>query len=890
MKTGRLRPLELILPLGLLGAACLSVWLPAPLALKLAAAVLLVGFLPGWLLLRALNLTLADRLEQVVLAFGLSLAVTLLASLALLYLAGRLGPGLELGLLGGIALVLFLAGRLRGAPSSARPQALSYADVLFFLIPMAVAAFFSFSHLGYSDYWGDEMNGLLRAVSIINGRPETLFEHTKGPVEILLPAIFGLLTGRFEPFVLRMPFALTYTLGVGTYYLLARRLFGRNPGILAALVLALNGLCLAFGRIVQYQSVVVLMVGLSLLAAFYFYRRGEAKYLSLAFLFVGLGLLAHYDVLLALPPIGYLVWRRYGWEWPAWKSARFKLIGAGGLFLAVAALFYVPFFLHPHLAQTSSYLARRIGPADWPANNFDELYIFSLTYNSGYYMAWIAGLGFGILAAELMGLFLDRHRDRRLWIVVAIGLLLGALALVTGWASLLPLLAWTLVFVLLIGFSTAPPALKLVYVWVWSSSTAYVFFVDHPRTHLLVIFLGWSLLVAVAAIRLVSWLRARLSIANRGAISVAAGAVSVLLFGLFGGYEYLLFVDTTREYVFTYPEHKSPVYWEAADFPFNSRRPYGMPHRLGWQMINRLYLQGALQGDWDSNDDGTNLFWYTLGSPRNPCYPRYYFEAEFQQKETEQETLPAFSLANYVEIGQVWNRDHLQIRVYEFAPTSRDAEETMWREPEQYATSLAPGGLQSLPYEETVPNISVPLAQPAVFSPSPDALQQIADQYGDARIVNVRDKVALLGYDVDDGWLDAGGPLVLTLYWQAVDVVNLPYKVFVHVEADTGAQATPMLVAQSDDYPACGTRPVPDWEVGQIVADRHVIELPQDTQAGDFVVRVGIYEPQTGLRMDTLDSLGNPQGTSLDLTRIRIQPPTEVIRGATASFFGHPAP
>ena len=29
---------------------------------------------------------------------------------------------------------------------------------------------------------------------------------------------------------------------------------------------------------------------------------------------------------------------------------------------------------------------------------------------------------------------------------------------------------------------------------------------------------------------------------------------------------------------------------EDQDFPFGSRRLYGAPHRLGWQMINELYL------------------------------------------------------------------------------------------------------------------------------------------------------------------------------------------------------------------------------------------------------------------------------------------------------------
>ncbi len=64
-----------------------------------------------------------------------------------------------------------------------------------FLVLVGIAAAFCFTNLGYSDYWGDEMNGRLRAIAVIAGRQETLFEHSKRPGEVLLPAVFGLLGG-----------------------------------------------------------------------------------------------------------------------------------------------------------------------------------------------------------------------------------------------------------------------------------------------------------------------------------------------------------------------------------------------------------------------------------------------------------------------------------------------------------------------------------------------------------------------------------------------------------------------------------------------------------------------------------------------------------------------
>jgi hypothetical protein len=158
------------------------------------------------------------------------------------------------------------------------------------------------------------------------------------------------------------------------------------------------------------------------------------------------------------------------------------------------------------------------------------------------------------------------------------------------------------------------------------------------------------------------------------------------------------------------------------------------------------------------------------------------------------------------------------------------------------------------------------------FQPNPVILPQIAASYSDPRIEQVRDKVALLGYDLDDTRANPGGLIGLTLYWRAVEVVNLPYKIFAHLESSVPAGGAPQLWAQADDFPACGTRSTQQWQVGQVVADRHIIKLPANLPPGEYVIQVGLYEPQTGLRLDWLDTLGNPQGVSFALLRLVVKP------------------
>jgi len=62
------------------------------------------------------------------------------------------------------------------------------------------------------------------------------------------------------------------------------------------------------------------------------------------------------------------------------------------------------------------------------------------------------------------------------------------------------------------------------------------------------------------------------------------------------------------------------------------------------------------------------------------------------------------------------------------------------------------------------------------------------------------------------------------------------------------------------------------WRVGQIITDRHVVRLPADIPPGSYSLRVGLYEPETRLRMDLLDPLGNPQGTDFGLTAVTVRP------------------
>ena len=130
---------------------------------------------------------------------------------------------------------------------------------------LLVAAFLRFGNLGYSEFQGDESRAVLMAAGVVRGQEEILFLHKKGPVEILVPAVFYALDGTITEFIARFPFALASVAALASMYSLIRRLFPRQAlaAPIAVGLLAVDGYLTAFGRLVQYQSVVFLMIALA---------------------------------------------------------------------------------------------------------------------------------------------------------------------------------------------------------------------------------------------------------------------------------------------------------------------------------------------------------------------------------------------------------------------------------------------------------------------------------------------------------------------------------------------------------------------------------------------------------------------------------------------------
>jgi 4-amino-4-deoxy-L-arabinose transferase-like glycosyltransferase len=115
--------------------------------------------------------------------------------------------------------------------------------------------------------------------------------------------------------------------------------------------------------------------------------------------------------------------------------------------------------------------------------------------------------------------------------------------------------------------------------------------------------------------------------------------------------------------------------------------------------------------------------------------------------------------------------------------------------------------------------------------------------------------IELLGYELQPR---RQGSLV-RLYWRAGMTLETDYSVFVHLKRDGQS------VGQSDSYPAQGYYPTHLWREGDIIADDHSLEMVVTSGQG-YSLSIGLYQWQTGKRLQVLDGLGNPIGDSVDIS------------------------
>jgi hypothetical protein len=133
--------------------------------------------------------------------------------------------------------------------------------------------------------------------------------------------------------------------------------------------------------------------------------------------------------------------------------------------------------------------------------------------------------------------------------------------------------------------------------------------------------------------------------------------------------------------------------------------------------------------------------------------------------------------------------------------------------------------------------------------------------------VKLDEEVMFLGYDLSSESVVAGGSLEVTLYWEAQRRMDEEYSAFVHLD-DLRANYISWSLSEE---PSPADIPTSTWTPGFYVSDPHTLAVSEETPPGVYVLRAGLYLPETGERLPILDEQGRELSDSMELSRVQVR-------------------
>jgi len=263
---------------------------------------------------------------------------------------------------------------------------------LIFLLIFLLAGFLRFYNLGYSNYQGDEIKAFYNPTGNQNFY-EFIFDQRKGPLQFLVTlAIKPFSDNYFNHFVMRLPFALAGFVSIILFYLVVKNFYNQKIALYATIFFATSGFLVAFSRIVQYQSFVILFGLVSIFLGQKFIESKKYLFVYLSIFSLALSLLFHYDGVFFGVALAFLYLKELYFERKN-KKIWINFIVSGILLISILASFYVPLVLNLDNASLE-YFRERIEGVGGDNKISSSLFNFNL-YQP--YFSLYAYIIFGIL-------------------------------------------------------------------------------------------------------------------------------------------------------------------------------------------------------------------------------------------------------------------------------------------------------------------------------------------------------------------------------------------------------------------------------------------------------------------------------------------------------------
>jgi len=229
------------------------------------------------------------------------------------------------------------------------------------IVVFLLSSFLRLVNLGYSDYQGDEIKAFYLPKSG-QSLSSFLMNQKKGPVQFLITYVIKIFDPLYEnQFFTRLPFAIAGIFAVVFFYKFVKIHFGNKIAFYSSLFFATNGFFIAFSRIVQYQSFVILF---AILCLYFLSLANEDKKYRLSGIYLGLlcwaiSILSHYDGVFIFPFVFYLLFKWFRNPQIVKKDKILTFVSAGIISAGLLATFYFPFFRNIG-ESTTDYWSSRI--------------------------------------------------------------------------------------------------------------------------------------------------------------------------------------------------------------------------------------------------------------------------------------------------------------------------------------------------------------------------------------------------------------------------------------------------------------------------------------------------------------------------------------------------
>jgi hypothetical protein len=119
----------------------------------------------------------------------------------------------------------------------------------------------------------------------------------------------------------------------------------------------------------------------------------------------------------------------------------------------------------------------------------------------------------------------------------------------------------------------------------------------------------------------------------------------------------------------------------------------------------------------------------------------------------------------------------------------------------------------------------------------------------------------LVGYDISTTTVEPGGTFNLTLNWYTLSETDLQQSIFVQLVDDTGRQ-----VGSGDSAPRQDWYPTDTWVSEVCFTDVHHVIVSENAEPGTYALQVGIYNPDTGVRLPASGDLPDSYRLEIPIT------------------------